>query len=105
MDPRGLAPLLDYLMIGLYYRPITVAEARASHHDPEISIQGGALLAHSFVREDTPLVGSLLVSLYGRDPGRLTRAVEMSQRVTRGAMLFDLIYLTSDGLWSAVPKP
>jgi uncharacterized lipoprotein YddW (UPF0748 family) len=101
----GLAPLLDYLMIGLYYRPITVAEARAGHHDAEISIQGGALLAHAFVREDTPLVGSLLVSLYDRDPGRLTRAVEMSQRVTRGAMLFDLIYLTRDDLWQAVPKP
>jgi hypothetical protein len=100
----GLAPLLDYLMIGLYYRPVTVAEALASRHDPEISIQGGALLALSLVREETPLVGSLLVPLYDRDAGRFTRAVEMSQRVTHGAMLFDLIYLNADDLWRALPR-
>ncbi len=101
----GLAPLLDYLMIGLYYRPVTVAEARAGHHDPEISVQGGALLGLSLVHGETPLVGSLLVSLYAGDPKRLTRAVEMSQRVTRGTMLFDLVYLNEEGLWGALPPP
>jgi len=101
----GLAPLLDYLMIGLYYRPITVREARATHHDPEISIQGGALLALSLVHGETALVGSLLVSLYEGEPKRLTNAVEMSQRVTRGTMLFDLVYLNEDGLWGALPSP
>jgi uncharacterized lipoprotein YddW (UPF0748 family) len=99
----GLAPLLDYLMIGLYYRPVTVGEARATHHDDEISIQGGALLADRLVHGDTPLVGSLLVSLYQGDPARMTRAVEMSRRVTSGTMLFDLVYLTQDGLWPAIP--
>lgn len=99
----GLAPLLDYLLIGLYYRPVTIGEARASHHDPEISIEGGALLARSLVGGEIPLVGSLLVPLYDREPGRLTRAVEMSQRVTRGAMLFDLIYLNQNDLWGALP--
>ena len=101
----GLAPLLDYLMIGLYYRPVTITEARAGHHDPEISIQGGALLARSLVQGRTPLVGSLLVSLYDGEPGRLTRAVEMSQRVTHGTMLFDLVYLTQGDLWPALPRP
>jgi uncharacterized lipoprotein YddW (UPF0748 family) len=101
----GLAPLLDYLMIGLYYRPITVGEARVDHHDPEISIQGGALLGLSLVHGETSLVGSLLVSLYEPDPQRLTRAVEMSQRVTSGVMLFDLVYLDQDHLWRMLPRP
>jgi len=62
------------------------------------------LLARSLVREETPRVGSLLVPLYDRDAGRFTRAVEMSQRVTHGAMLFDLIYLNADDLWRALPR-
>lgn len=101
----GLAPLLDYLMIGLYYRPVTVGDARAARHDPEISIQGGALLARTLVNGDTPLVGSLLVSLYEGNPDLLTRAVTMSNRVTDGTMLFDLIYLNQLGLWDALPPP
>jgi uncharacterized lipoprotein YddW (UPF0748 family) len=101
----GLAPLLDYLMIGLYYRPVTVGEAWATHHDSEISIQGGALLGLSLLHGETPLVGSLLVSLYQQDPERLTRAVQMAQRVTRGAMLFDLVYLNQDDLWRMLPRP
>ena len=100
----GLAPLLDYLMIGLYYPAVTIREARASHHDAEISIEGGALLGESLVRGASPLVGSLLIPLYSNDPQRLTRAIRMSQDVTRGAMLFDLIYLSQDQLWQAVPS-
>ncbi len=101
----GLAPLLDYLMIGLYYRPVTVGDARAAHHDPEISIQGGALLARALVNGDTPVVGSLLVSLYEGDPRLFTRAVDMSERVTGGTMLFDLVYLNQNSLWGALPPP
>jgi uncharacterized lipoprotein YddW (UPF0748 family) len=101
----GLAPLLDYLMIGLYYRPVTLWEARTAHHDPEISIQGGALLARALVNGETPVVGSLLVSLYEGDPRLFARAVDMSERVTGGTMLFDLVYLTQNGLWEALPRP
>ncbi len=101
----GLAPLLDYLMIGLYYRPVTILEARRAQHDPEISIQGGALLARALVNGDTPLVGSLLVSLYDGDPRLFARAVDMSERVTSGTMLFDLVYLDQTGLWETLPRP
>ena len=101
----GLAPLLDYLMIGLYYRPITVWEARAQHHDPEISIGGGAWLGTQLVHGATPVVGSLLVSLYAGAPERLARAVRTAQAWTQGVMLFDLIYLNEDGLWRGLPRP
>jgi len=101
----GLAPLLDYLMVGLYYRDITVGEAQASHHYPQVSVQGGALLARSLVQGATALVGALDVSLYAGDPGRLTRALQMSQALARGTMLFDLVYLAQDDLWNALPRP
>jgi len=101
----GLAPLLDYLMIGLYYRPVTMWEALGHHDNPTISIQGGAALGLSLVHGDTPVLGALLVPLYAGEPGRLTRAIRMSDGLTRGTMLFDLIYLNSDHLWPALPYP
>jgi len=101
----GLAPLLDYLMIGLYYPPLTIWDALARHHDPEISIQGGARLGDSLVNGATPLVGSLLVPLYAGEPERLAQAVRLSQALTRGAMLFDLVYLDRGDLWRGIPRP
>jgi uncharacterized lipoprotein YddW (UPF0748 family) len=100
----GLAPLLDYLMIGLYYRPITIWEARAQRSDPEVSIQGGAWLGRSLVHGATRVVGSLLVPLYTGVPERLSRAVWMVQALTDGAMLFDLVYLNQDNLWDGLAQ-
>jgi uncharacterized protein DUF4985/glycosyl hydrolase family 10 len=101
----GLAPLLDYLMIGLYYRPVTKSEAIRQHDGPLISVQGSGLLSEELVRGDTPVVGSLLLTLYAGHPERLTRAIRMSDRVTNGTMLFDLVYLTTLNLWGAIPAP
>lgn len=101
----GLAPLLDYLMIGLYYRPVTIWETIRQHNNPEISIEGGAALGLSLVHGDTPLVGALLVSLYQDDPQKLTRAIRMSNRLTSGTMLFDLVYLDTERLWPSVRPP
>jgi uncharacterized lipoprotein YddW (UPF0748 family) len=98
----GLAPLLDYLMIGLYYRPITIWDAFRHHYDADISVQGGATLGLALVRGATPVVGALMVSLYDGAPDRLRQAIRMSNRLTRGTMLFDLIYLNNDDLWGAV---
>jgi len=100
----GLAPLLDYLMIGLYYRPITLQEAHRGHDSPDTSVEGAALLGRFLVDGDTPVVGALLVPLY-QDPGRLRAAIRMSDGLTRGTMLFDLVYLDADHLWSALPGP
>lgn len=101
----GLAPLLDYLMIGLYYRPVTVEEAIRQHDSPTISVQGSAMLGVRLVHGDTPVVGSLLLTLYEGQPRRLTRAIRMSDALTHGTMLFDLIYLNSLNLWDAIPQP
>ncbi|HXX40471.1 MAG TPA: alpha amylase family protein [bacterium] len=101
----GLAPLLDYLMIGLYYRPVTIWEAYRGHDHPEISVQGAAMLGLSVVHGATPVVGALLTSLYADDSKRLTAAIRMSSGITRGTMLFDLVYLDSDHLWGAISKP
>jgi uncharacterized lipoprotein YddW (UPF0748 family) len=101
----GLAPLLDYLMIGLYYEPVTIWDAFRAQYNPVISVQGGAMLGLSLVHGDTALIGALLVSLYADTPSQLTRAIRMSNALMRGTMLFDLIFLTDDHLWSAVRPP
>ncbi len=101
----GLAPWLDFLMIGLYYRPVTIWDAYRRRDHAEISVQGAAMLGLSVVNGDTPVVGALLTPLYADDPARLTQAIRMSQGLTRGTMLFDLVYLNADHLWGAVPKP
>jgi len=99
----GLAPLLDYLMIGLYYRPVTISEARRQHDHADVSVEGAARLGLAVVNGATPVVGSLLTSLYANDPQRLTAAIRMSDRLTSGTMLFDLVYMNADQFWGDVP--
>lgn len=101
----GLAPLLDYLMIGLYYRPVTMWEAIRRHDGAVISVQGSGMLGTQLVHGDTAVVGSLLLTLYQGQPRTFARAIRMSDAVTRGTMLFDLVYLNTLNLWDAIPKP
>ena len=101
----GLAPLLDYLMIGTYYRPVTTWEAIRRGDGALISVQGSAMLGVQLVHGDTPVVGSLLLTLYDGKTATLTRAIRRSDGVTRGTMLFDLFYLNTLNLWDAIPKP
>ena len=101
----GLAPLLDYLMIGLYYRPVTIWDAYRMHDHPGVSVQGAAMLGLAVVHGATPVVGALLTPLYAGDPARLSAATRMSSGLTGGTMLFDLVYLDDDHLWGAIPKP
>ncbi|HLY21354.1 MAG TPA: alpha amylase family protein [bacterium] len=101
----GLAPLLDYLMIGLYYRPVTMWEAIRRHDGATISVQGSGILGVQLVHGDTAVVGSLLLTLYEGQPRTLTRAIRMSDAVTRGTMMFDLVYLNTLNLWDAIPAP
>jgi uncharacterized lipoprotein YddW (UPF0748 family) len=98
----GLAPLLDYLVIGLYYRPITIPEAIREHKSSTISIQGSALLGNKLVHGDTPVVGSVLAPLYAGHPGRLNSAIRVSGAITHGTIVFDLVYLNTLNLWTAL---
>ncbi|HKX16789.1 MAG TPA: alpha amylase family protein [bacterium] len=101
----GLAPLLDYLMIGTYYRPVTIWEAIRRGDGAIISVQGSASLGVQLVHGDTPVLGSLLLTLYQGKPATFTRAIRMSDAVTHGTMLFDLVYLNTLNLWDAIPQP
>ena len=101
----GLAPLLDYLMIGLYYRPVTMWEAIRQRDGATISVQGSAILGTQLVHGDTAVVGSLLLTLYEGQPEKFARAIRMSDAITHGTMLFDLVYLNTLNLWDAIPKP
>jgi hypothetical protein len=43
--------------------------------------------------------------LYEGQPRTLTRAIRMSDAVTGGTMMFDLVYLNTLNLWDAIPAP
>ena len=99
----GLAPLLDYLMIGLYYRPIRVRDARRAGDNALTSVEGAARQGLAVVAGGTPVVGALLTPLYTSDPTELSAAIRMSNRLTAGTMLFDLVYMNADQLWGDIP--
>ncbi|MDR7568395.1 MAG: alpha amylase family protein, partial [Armatimonadota bacterium] len=98
----GYAPLLDFLAVGLYYRPLTVWEALRRGANPTYSLEGGAMLARSLVNERIPVVATLYLPHFVGSPERLRQALRIARVQTAGVMLFDLVYLT-DELWEALP--
>jgi uncharacterized lipoprotein YddW (UPF0748 family) len=98
----GYAPLLDFLMVGLYYRPLTVREALRRGTNPVYSLEGGARLARELVTEEVPVVAGLYLPHFTGNPGRLREALRVARAQAAGVLLFDLIYLTDD-LWEVLP--
>ncbi len=97
----GYAPLVDFLMVGVYYRPLTVREARDRRVNPIYSVEGGIRLARFLVTEEVPVIASLYLPHYAENPGRLREALRVARRFASGVMLFDLVYLTDD-LWGVL---
>ncbi|HLE77388.1 MAG TPA: family 10 glycosylhydrolase [bacterium] len=107
MSPRwrqaAAAGFFDYLMVGLYYPYIARSDAVAAGHAMWMSIEGGALLVEDVVAGQTRPVGSLLLPLYEGAPDQFRIALERTQRLTDGAMLFDLVYLDRYDWWALLP--
>lgn len=91
--------MFDYLMVGLYYPHISRLDALRAGQPMWMSIEGGALLVDEVVAGQTRPVGSLLLPLYEGAPEQFRIALERSLRLTRGAMLFDLVYLDRYDWW------
>lgn len=100
----GIAPLLDYLMVGLYYPEVREFEAAMIGNPPWRSVTGGALLAREVVNGATPVLGSVLLNLYPGDPARARAAMTAAASFTDGLMLFDLVYLDLYNWWSNIPQ-
>ncbi|MBI4278208.1 MAG: family 10 glycosylhydrolase [Armatimonadetes bacterium] len=96
-EEAGIAPLVDYLMVGLYYPRIFPWEGRPGW----ASIIGGAALAQEMVT-GTPVVGGVLLTLFRGQPERARRAFLMAARATRGVMYFDLVYVDLYGWWGLI---
>lgn len=93
------AEYFNYLMIGLYYPERSPFDAWRRGQPVWMSVEGGALLANEVVGGQTALVGSLLVSLYEGNPASFRAALSAARRLTRGVMLFDLVYLDRYDWW------
>jgi len=94
----SLVPFLDYLMVGLYYRSLTPAEALAGGGVWWGNVAGGALLARQLAGS-LPVVGSLWLNLYGADRARGVAAMRTVLRHTDGLMLFDLSDVEAGAWW------
>jgi len=100
----AIADYLDYLMVGLYYPMLSRFDAWRHRYPEWMSVEGGALLASQVVGDTTAPVGSLQLSLYEGDPAAFKAALHTTRQLTRGVMLFDLVYLDRYGWWDLL-KP
>ncbi len=99
----AIADLLDYLLVGLYYREVTVGEAFLRRVPLWRSVSGGALLAREVV-DGTPVLGGVFLDIYRDDPVRARAALQTAFRRTRGLMVFDLVYLNLYDWWSLLGR-
>ncbi len=99
----AVADMLDYLMVGLYYPRVTRADAAAAGYPAWMSVEGASLLAADVVAGRTAVVGSLLLTQFEGAPEQFRDALDYTLRLTRGAMLFDLVYLDRYDWWGLLP--
>jgi uncharacterized lipoprotein YddW (UPF0748 family) len=97
----SLVPFLDYVMVGLYYRPITPAEVVQQGGVWWRSVAGGAVLARQLLGP-TPVLGSLWLNLYRADRARGEAAIRAAWRYTDGLMVFDLSDVEAGDWWLAL---
>jgi hypothetical protein len=100
----GYANLLDVLFSGLYFRNVTVEDARAAGSGPAQSVEGGAELLKKVVDSATKYVGGLNLPDYKDKPGQFVRAARMCLDKTAGLMVFDLVYLDEYGWWQQMKE-
>lgn len=94
----SLVPYLDYLMIGLYYRPITPLQALALGGRWWRSVAGGALLARQ-ITGGLPVVATIWPAVFRGDREGIAAALRAGARYTDGLVVFDLSDLDAGGLW------
>ncbi len=95
----AVAEFFDYLMVGLYYPAVSRLDASRYGEPWWMSVEGGAGLAQALVGDATRPVGSLLLAAYEGNPAAFQAAWRAARRLTRGVMLFDLVYLDQYGWW------
>lgn len=95
----GYAHLVDYLMVGTYYRSPTIEDALEAGIDPARSVEGAALGSLEAVQDATWTYASIYVLDYARDPDTFQRAIDVCTTVTQGCMVFDMVYLYDYDWW------
>jgi uncharacterized lipoprotein YddW (UPF0748 family) len=102
----GVAELLDYLFVGLYYRNVTIKEARSRPiADPDwASLEGGIPVAKAAVMNATRIIGSINLTDYEEKPYEIPHALDAIRRGMSNAMVFDVVYLDAWSLWKEVSQ-
>lgn len=95
----GYAPMVDYLMTGVYYRYPTIQDAIAAGAAPGGSVEAAALRSIEVVQDDTRTYASMYLLDYAREPETYRRAIDVCRTITQGCMLFDMVYLYNYDWW------
>ncbi|MBI1974821.1 MAG: family 10 glycosylhydrolase [Parcubacteria group bacterium] len=100
----GTSGFFDHLFVGLYYRNLTIKEARSRPiADADwASLEGGMPLARSVTQGRTPLLGGLNLTDYEDRPQALKAAIVSIRRGLGSVMIFDAVYLEALNLWDEV---
>lgn len=98
----AIGDLVDFLMMGLYYTPVSIWEVLLMGSATWMSVEGGAVMAQDLLAGGAIPVGSLLLSLYEHDPERFRAALDAVLRIHGAVMLFDLVYLDRYGWWDLI---
>jgi len=102
----GAAELLDQLFIGLYFRNVTIRQARSRPvSDADwASIEGAIPLIRSAVMNSTMMIGGINLTDYEDKPQEISHALNAIKRGMQNLMVFDLVYLDAWNLWPEVAK-
>ncbi|MBQ1258218.1 MAG: hypothetical protein IIX93_13225 [Clostridia bacterium] len=92
--------LIDRMMSGFYYEDVEIEEAR-KHNQPAdwYSVEGSAVIACDVTKRERPILGSLFLDQYKKNPETIKRAINMCFEKSDGCMLFDLCYLVHNDWW------
>ncbi|MFC5528086.1 alpha amylase family protein [Cohnella yongneupensis] len=91
---------LEFIMTGCYYPEVTVEEAALNERPASwYSVEGAINMSLEAINNKIPVIASLYLHDYNRNPEQFAKAVHMCRERTHGVMLFDAIYLEMYGWW------
>lgn len=99
---QGIAEYLDFIISGLYYRNLTIEEARnrrPSRDADWASIEGGMELVKTVTKGATIIIGGINITDYEDRPEAVQEALSMIRENLDGVMVFDLVYVEAFDLW------
>jgi len=95
----GFAELFDYICTGCYYPHVAREEADAAGKPEGASVEAACELSNRAIAGASLNYGSIYLRDYADNPDGFKKAMETVLALSKGIMLFDLVYLEEYGWW------